>query len=553
MRTLVTILVMAVVLFPLTAHSTIINIPGDYPTIQQGIDHGQDGDTVLVQPDIYFENLNFNGDNVVLASLFLTTGDTAYVSTTIIDGVLGGSVIRLYSQEDSTAQVVGFTIQNGRSYYNGGGIYCRESSPTIRDNIITGNEAYWSDYDGGGIYCESGSPTISNNAICDNWAEGGGGGICCRESSPRISDNMISRNSADKGGGIYCSISTPRISNNTISRNSAEWGGGIYCVSSGLRITNTILWANTASHWLEIYESNSSLYVTYCDVRGGWAGQGNIDCDPLFRDPANGDFQITWENYPVPDSTKSCCIDAGDPNSPLDPDSTRADIGAVYFHQHGLQLACQGLNNVFCRGGRFNFKLIVSNNTGTEVSGILGFSAYSNYDCDPANTLVTIRRSKTYPPGVTEEYYFMKVPYAVRPGEYSASVAGFLGDYELLCCMNTDIIQCGRWRVNDNPDWDLVEVDRSQASLPGTPQLYHNYPNPFNATTVIEYALPIESHVKLQVYNIRGQEVATLVNSKQQAGYRSVVWDASGVSSGLYFYRLTAGSKVFSDRMTLLK
>ncbi|MFQ5869571.1 MAG: T9SS type A sorting domain-containing protein [Candidatus Zixiibacteriota bacterium] len=550
MRVALTLLLAAVVLFPLTAGATIINIPGDYPTIQQGIDHGQDGDTVLVQPDIYFENLNFNGHNVVLASLFLTTGDTAYISSTIIDGILGGSVIRFYSQEDSTAQVVGFTIKNGRSY-DGGGIYCRDSSPTIRDNIISGNSAYdW----GGGVYCESCSPTIRNNAIWDNSADGVGGGICSRESSPTISDNIISVNSAFSGGGIYCSISSPTIRNNTISGNSADSrGGGIYCSTSGVRITNTILWANTAPDGPEIYESNSSLYVTYCDVRGGWAGQGNIDCDPLFRDPQHGDFQITWENYPVPDTTKSCCIDAGDPNSPLDPDSTRADMGALYFHQYGVQLVCEGLNPVFCRGGRFNFNLIVRNNTGSEVSGMLAFGAYSDYDCDPSNTLVTIRRSKTYPPGVTQSYYFFKVPNAAGPGQYSASVGGTLDGYELFCCMNTDIVQCGPWRMGHNTEWDLVEVDRSEVSLSTITQLYQNYPNPFNATTVINYQLPAHSHVRLEVYNTLGQKVTALVDETQEAGYRSVSWDASGVSSGLYFYRLTAGDYTEARRMMLVR
>ncbi|MFQ5868778.1 MAG: hypothetical protein ACE5JC_02625, partial [Candidatus Zixiibacteriota bacterium] len=63
MRALLRLFVVAVVLCPLTANATIINIPGDYPTIQEGIDHGADGDTVLVQPDTYFENLNFNGHN----------------------------------------------------------------------------------------------------------------------------------------------------------------------------------------------------------------------------------------------------------------------------------------------------------------------------------------------------------------------------------------------------------------------------------------------------------------------------------------------------------
>ena len=63
--------------------STIINVPADYSTIQQGIDAGQDGDTVLVQPGTYYENIDFNGNDVLLGSMFIMTGDTSYISSTI--------------------------------------------------------------------------------------------------------------------------------------------------------------------------------------------------------------------------------------------------------------------------------------------------------------------------------------------------------------------------------------------------------------------------------------------------------------------------------------
>jgi hypothetical protein len=104
------------------------------------------------------------------------------------------------------------------------------------------------------------------------------------------------------------------------------------------------------------------------------------------------------------------------------------------------------------------------------------------------------------------------------------------------------------------PEFFGVEDDgESDLPLPVRPVLYQNHPNPFNAATVIDYRLAAAGDVKLEVHNLRGQKVATLVDSRQQAGYRSVVWDASEVSSGLYFYRLTAGSGIFTDRMTLLK
>jgi len=228
-----------------------------------------------------------------------------------------------------------------------------------------------------------------------------------------------------------------------------------------------------------------------------------------------------------------------------------------YWHKptEQVEMSCEPLTPVSCRGKNFYFKLTVYNHTEGDVSGTLTFSGYSGYDCDPDSVLIDIPRSKTYPPGVTETHYFLKVPNAVRAGQYSTSVGGTLSDYEVFCCMNTDIVQCSPWRTGDNTEWELLEVDRSEVekSLPTLASLSQNHPNPFNASTTIHYQLPVDAHIKLEVYNTLGERVATLVDESQQAGYKSVIWDASAVSSGLYFYKLTAGDFTETRRMMLVK
>ena len=98
-------------------------------------------------------------------------------------------------------------------------------------------------------------------------------------------------------------------------------------------------------------------------------------------------------------------------------------------------------------------------------------------------------------------------------------------------------------------------MDVTIIELPSEFALSQNYPNPFNPTTVISYQLPVDTHgrVSLQIYNLRGQLVETLVNEPQDAGFYSMEWNGSNVSSGIYFYRLVADGFVSSHKMVLMK
>ncbi|MCH8569239.1 MAG: T9SS type A sorting domain-containing protein [Balneolales bacterium] len=92
-----------------------------------------------------------------------------------------------------------------------------------------------------------------------------------------------------------------------------------------------------------------------------------------------------------------------------------------------------------------------------------------------------------------------------------------------------------------------------ETSLPETITLLQNYPNPFNPATQINYALPEAAEVTLNVYNLMGQRVATLVSQQQSAGNYSVTFNAEHLASGVYQYRLSAGGKVLTQKMTLVK
>ena len=84
-------------------------------------------------------------------------------------------------------------------------------------------------------------------------------------------------------------------------------------------------------------------------------------------------------------------------------------------------------------------------------------------------------------------------------------------------------------------------------------RLSQNYPNPFNPTTVISYQLSVNSAVKLKIYDLSGREITTIVNERKPAGRYSVEWDAKGLASGIYYYRLEAGNHIETRKMIVMK
>jgi len=97
------------------------------------------------------------------------------------------------------------------------------------------------------------------------------------------------------------------------------------------------------------------------------------------------------------------------------------------------------------------------------------------------------------------------------------------------------------------------ETAESNNTLPSEYGLDQNYPNPFNPSTEIRYQLPEDNHVKLQVYDILGNLVTTLVDQQMEAGYHNVIWNANRLASGVYFYTLRSGSYVSTKKLMLLK
>jgi len=134
-------------IIPLFSFSQIIQVPEDYSTIQKGIDAAKRGDTVLVADGIYYENLNFKGKAITLASYFLTDGNEVHIDSTIIDGSKtvnpdSTCVIYFVNNEDSTSVLTGFTLKYGASRLNdsgfriGGVVLIQNAFPKMQHNKL---------------------------------------------------------------------------------------------------------------------------------------------------------------------------------------------------------------------------------------------------------------------------------------------------------------------------------------------------------------------------------------------------------------------------------
>ena len=283
--------------------------------------------------------------------MYLTTGDTSYIVNTLIDGYNSECPLMIHGGVSSECRVTGFTMQNGEGcvFGQGGGIYIEGSSPRLDHLIVKNNHS--TSY-GGGICIKIGSsPALDEIIIQNNSADQYGGGIYSEDHSNPILNNVVIRNnSAEFGGGIYSiAYSNLDLENIEISNNSAEHGAGIllsdsssasldhvlisnntglespgiytfrsnldmsfstvvgnsYTISNSgvinnayslITIANSILWNESVEneYWADsLFTTN----ITYSLVQGGYSGEGNIDTDPLFCNPDNGDLTLA-ENSP---------------------------------------------------------------------------------------------------------------------------------------------------------------------------------------------------------------------------------------------------------------
>ncbi len=233
-----TVIIVACLLMSAPAAGNEIYVPDDYTMIQDAIDAAEDGDTILVRPGFYWEIFAFQGKAVEVRSL-------AGPESTIVEGS-----VYFVGEEGRDSILDGFTIQN--SGMEDTGIYCSDTSPTIRNNIIM-------NHTDSGIIClyDESSPMILNNVIRDNTSTSLGGGLMTYNSNPVILGNTFINNRCISdhqlnGGGALCVgwhfSDVVIVRNQFIGNSSTQNGGAIYFVYGmvGATVTGNTFTGNSA-------------------------------------------------------------------------------------------------------------------------------------------------------------------------------------------------------------------------------------------------------------------------------------------------------------------
>jgi len=444
-------------------------VPTEYATIQGAIDAAGAGDMVIVDPCTYHENINFNGKNITVTST--NPDDPRVVGNTIIWGDGTTSVVTFANGEGPDAVISGFTITGGYgtvnaiyadNYYWGAGIYCYDASPTIRDNIVTGNSAPLIEIDGdnnvtelglgGGIACINSSVTIERNIIKENAAYYGPG-IITIPGDVRIANNFIHNNSGTIGGAV--ALFGGELINNTLVANQAVIGGNVYAAGD-CYIANNIIANSIEGDGIYWQEYQPSYTIAYNDVWNNAGGNyseiadqtglnGNISENPLFVDAASDDYQL---------QDISPCINGGDPC--FAPMAGETDIdGQERVFADTVDIGCD------------------------EYTGSIAPVANAGDDqyIDRIR-LVELDGSKSWfydPEGITEFQWAQTSGPAVELSDNTAIYPTFMpsseGEYTFELLVSDDGETWGR------PDWVLVVIDnREPVADAGSDQAFSSVP-----------------------------------------------------------------------------
>ena len=490
------------------------------------------------------------------------------------------------------------SLLSNRSQNLGGGILFGGNSVGTLENVtISGNTANW----GAGIGASSCELLLNNCTITENISSGLGGGIAADNTLLNIENSTFIQNSAGTGGGIHTDKSDLHLDNCLFNLNMAINGDGgainyfadtlIFVRPYQVELTNCDFVKNEATGicgGIKIDQVNSETSLIDVTINRCEFNQNHADRVCPLRITGNiADFTVTNSLFSGNTSTRwtagpgflsgctgqviNCLISSN--YSYVTDSSAQAAGSSVGSGAHVDYINCTITDTTDWDGVGLSFR---AGATGTVLNSIiwgcgenpiaittsqeLGSTVYVNY-CNLENGIDSVRVSDSLSTlhwgagNIAEEPQFIDI----KSSDYHLQDTSPLIGSGINCFTLEDVMYCApESDIDGNPrpapkgtNTDMGAYENSLGipssitgnirQLPLRFSLDQNYPNPFNPRTIINYELQITDYVELNIYNILGQKVVTLVNERKEAGIYQVEWDASEFANGIYYYRIKVG------------
>ena len=568
-------------------------VPGEFHFMADAMNEAAEGDIIKVLASHPLPGTTMMGKSLQILGAYDANYDTRdpLGNPTVINGDLSGPAMQFFGTVDNTCVVDGFQCQGGggRTFADipypgkyGGGIMLNQTSPTLRNLVITGNavgstsslglgggiamfnsqavlenvsitgnEAIY----GGGVFVYQGSPTFTDVTIdgnilrTDNFSFDPEGGAIHVLDADLTLDNVTCDNHADaiRGGGIYAAdlngtvnliMNVGSVSGNTAKTN----GAGIYAAGGVIELNDVVIRLNTETPTATfmggggLYADGSTVILDMVEVDGNSAHSGgglqfSICPDvQLFGVVATNNTAMLFGGNVY----LSSCVGATLENVTIADNSCPAGGAGLYsistpttvsntisaFNDGGTGTA----NGMHFSGAATLSCNDVYGNTGSNYGGVAdptGSDGNISLDplfCNPAELDYRVDSNGPCAPD-------------------NSGGCGLIGALEA---------SCGNTNAVDDPTVPLAfRVD-------------HNFPNPFNPATSIRFALPVTAHTTVVVYDVKGRLVKTLVDGELAAATHVVQWrgqDDHGRSAaaGIYFYKVISGEHSAVGRMALIK
>lgn len=451
----------------------------------------------------------------------------------------------------SNISITGNEIKNNSVVDYGGGLHIRNMAVLINNNIIEDNV---SGSDGGGIFTFGANCIITNNLLRNNISEEYGGAFYLyHESHPTVKYNTIDNNRADYGAGFYVEFfSGPIIINNVMTNNVSHMGGGFaVCEGSHAMIDSCFIIDNcstsdTKSGLVYIIDNADTVRINNSNIYyNTFQPDTEINNATTITAPFENNF---W--WDTTDTKISTLINGPNAHTPWKND--------FVVKVPGEPILIDSVRNYDS-----TYSFIVDSISG-DTSNSLYLRLYGS-DRNPEfkEAGIVILRSKIYDKGIAVALIETAVNSGIYEGKAFIKMSTDSNDIRIDDGYNIIRADTARDTIMVIANMDTTKkfiityrkygIEENNPRFDTKKLVLENSSTLFNKSVIIKYFIPVKTNVSLQIYNITGRKVKTIIDKERDSGKHSVVFNGNNLSAGIYFVTLQTSDYKLSRKLVLIK